>query len=319
MTLPRFSSVFKYIKQGRLREMFFRGKVYLAECYGELKYKVIGKINHEKFKIVTVHGSPMYVYLGDPGISRDLYLYRGREKFSVEFLESFLKEDDVVIDIGANIGYYVLLEHRLAKKGEIFACEPVPFNRKLLERNLDLNGIENVQVLPLAFGDGEEGEREFYIYDRINWASFYKNARELVDTINVKTTTVDAFIDEYLGGRQPSFLRMDVEGHEYEIIKGAQRALARSPNLKIFMEIHPHLISEKKLNELLATLERHKFEVKGIINDGPPHEYRFLNDSIWRSIETVPYGFVGTGYEKLRSALRAHKGNSVFFEKATKV
>ncbi len=160
MTLPRFSSVVKYIRQGRLRELFFRGKLYLAERYGELKYNVIDKVNHEKFKIVSVNGMPMYVYLGDPGISRDLYLYRNREKFSVQFLEWFLKEDDIVMDIGANIGYYVLLEHRLATRGKIFACEPVPFNRNLLERNLELNGIQDVQVLPFAFGDGE-GEREF--------------------------------------------------------------------------------------------------------------------------------------------------------------
>ncbi len=112
---------------------------------------------------------------------------------------------------------------------------------------------------------------------------------------------------------------MDVEGHEYEIMMGAQRALAQSPRLKIFMEIHPHLLSAKKLDELLTTLERHEFEVKGIINDGPPHEYPFLNDTIWSSIDPVPYGFIGTGYGKLRSVLREGKGNSVFFEKATGV
>lgn len=320
MTLPRFSSLFKYLKHGRLRELFFRGKLYLAEGYGALKYKVIEKINHEKFKIVTVNGLPMYVYLGDKGISRDLYLYHGRERFAVQFLESFLKQDDIVIDIGANIGYYVLLEHRLATKGQIFACEPVPFNRNLFERNLDLNGIQNVQVLPLAFGDGEERQHEFYLYDQINWASFNKNPRgKLVGTINVELTTVDAFVDQYLGGRWPSFLRMDVEGYEYEIMKGAQRVLAHSPNLKIFIEIHPHLLSAEKLDGLLTMLEHHKFEVKGIINECQPHEYRFLNDTIWSSIETIPYGFIGTGYEKLRSVLRVNKGTEVFFEKSSGV
>jgi FkbM family methyltransferase len=318
VTIPPFRSVFKYIKNGRLREGAFRGKLFLAERYGELKYNVVGKINREKFKIINVNGSPMWVYLGDPGISRDLYLYRTREKFSVQFFEKFVKDDDVVVDIGANIGYYVLLEHRIATRGQIFACEPVPFNRTLLERNLELNGIKDVQVLPLAFGDGEEGEREFYIYDRINWASFHNNAgSKIVKTITVKTTTVDAFTDQYLGGRWPTLLRMDVEGHEYEIIKGAQRVLAQSPNLKIFMEIHPHLLSAEKLDEMLTTLERHNFEVAGIVNDGPPHEYPFLNDRIWNSIEPIPYGFLGTGYKKLRSALELEKGNSVFFEKVS--
>ncbi len=318
MEFPRFSSAFKYIKDGRLRELSFRAKLYLAEVYGALKYKVIDKINRDKFKLVTVNGSPMYVYLGDVGISRDLYLYRTREKFSVQFLESFIKEDDVVIDIGANIGYFVLQEHRLATRGQIFACEPVPFNRNLLERNLELNGIQNVHVLPWAFGDREEDEREFHVYEQLNWASFIKHASsKLIETVNVKTTTIDAFIDRYLGGRWPSFIRMDVESHEYEIMKGAERTLAHCPSLRMFVELHPHLLSTEKLEELLTTLERNKFEVKGIINDGPPHEYRFLSDSMWGSILTVPYGFVGTGYEKLRSVLRVNQGNSVFFEKTS--
>src|SRR5579872_1066764 len=143
MMIHSLGSAYKYLRQGRYNELFFRGSVFFQEQFDAFRYNLKNRVSREKYRIVQVNGFPMYIFLEDNGISRDLYLYRHREKFAVEFFKSFVRDDDVIIDIGANIGYYVLLERELAPNGRIFACEPAPFNRNLLEMNLALNNVEN--------------------------------------------------------------------------------------------------------------------------------------------------------------------------------
>jgi len=144
---------FEYIKQGKFRELIFRGRLFVKKHYGNLKYSLICKINKDKYKIITVNDSKMYIHFDDDGISKDLYLYKEREKFATERLKSFIKEDDIIVEIGANIGYYVLLENKLARKGKIFALEPMPFSRKLLTMNVKLNNAKNIEIFPFAIGD----------------------------------------------------------------------------------------------------------------------------------------------------------------------
>ena len=311
-----FKSASRYVRQGKFSELFFRGKLVARDAYGSLKYELAGKLNREKYRIVHSNGFRMYVHLGDKGISKDLYLYGSRERFALKFLRSFLDEDDVVIDIGANIGYYVLTESACAPKGQIFATEPSAFNRKLLHMNLELNKVKHARIFPFAFAEQSESERELYLYKQTNWTSFNKNLNaEIIDTKQVRTLSLDDFVDRFMGGVMPTAMRMDVEGFETEIIKGAKRTMRDAPRLKIFMEMHPHLLSAQQLDALLHTLQHHRFEVKAIVNDCEAHVYAFLGDKMWKTIENVPYGVIGSGYEKLRMYLRMNKGTQVFVEK----
>jgi FkbM family methyltransferase len=318
MIMSTLKTAIEYIKQGKFKELIFRGRLFIKYHSGGLRYRLINKINKDKYKIVTVNGSKMYIHLDDDGISKDLYLYKEREKFATECLKSFIKEDDVIIEIGANIGYYVLLENKIAKKGKIFALEPMPFSRKLLTMNVKLNNVENVEIYPFAIGD-QNKEQDFYIYKEINISSFNQNLYgNLVSTKKVRIMTLDNFIEKYLGDTLPTVLRMDVEGFEYNVIKGAMNTIRNCNKLRIFMEIHPHILSQEQLNELLNILENNKFEIKTVTNECTPHIYPYLDNKIWDSIEEVPYGCIGNdiSYEDLRKYLRINKGSEVFFEKS---
>ena len=131
---PSNQKIFELIRQKKINELMLRGRIHVAYNFGILKYELINKLSPNKYKIISVNGSDMFICLTDKGISRDLYLYKEREKFSTEFMKSFIKEDDVIFEIGANIGYYVILETKIANKGKIIAFEPSPFNRNLLHR-----------------------------------------------------------------------------------------------------------------------------------------------------------------------------------------
>ena len=67
----------------------------------------------------------MYLNLDDKGICPDLMVNKTREVFSTAHFQTIITEDMTIIDIGANIGYYALLESQLALKGHVFAIEPV--------------------------------------------------------------------------------------------------------------------------------------------------------------------------------------------------
>lgn len=316
--MSTLKTAIEYIKQRKFKELIFRGRLFMKEHSGGIRYRLINKINKDKYKIVTVNGSKMYIHLDDDGISKDLYLYKEREKFATECLKSFIKEDDVIIEIGANIGYYVLLETKIAKKGKIFAIEPMPFSRKLLTMNVKLNNVENVEIYHFAIGD-QNKEQEFYIYKQINISGFnLKSYGNLVSTKKVRIMTLDNFIEKYLGDTLPTVLRMDVEGFEYNVIKGAMNTIRNCNELRIFMEIHPHILSQEQLNELLGILENNTFKIKTVTNECMPHCYPYLDNKIWDSIEEVPYGCIGNdiSYEDLKKYLRINRGSEVFFEKS---
>ena len=125
-----------------------------------------------KKTIACVNNSKMYLYPRQGGINYDLYLYKKREPMCTDFLihSSILKEGDVVLDIGANIGYYVLIESKLVgKTGQVYAVEPVTSTFELMQKNLQLNGLTNVSASNFAFGE-KDGESEIYVCNESNFA-----------------------------------------------------------------------------------------------------------------------------------------------------
>jgi len=306
----------KYIKQRKSKELIFRFGLLMKYYSDGIQYGLINKISKDKYKIVTINGSKMYIHLEDDGISKDLYLYKEREKFATEYMNSFIKDDDIIIEIGANIGYYVLLENKIATKGKIIAIEPMPFSRKLLTMNVKLNNAENVEIYPFAIGD-QNKEQDFYIYTKINISGFNQNPNEnLVSTIKVKTVTLDNFIKSYMDGIPPNVLRMDVEGFEYNVIKGALDTIQKCHKLRIFMEIHPHILSKEQLNDLLGILENNDFKIKALTKECSPHFYPYLDNTLL--VENAPCGCIGKdiSYEDLKKNLLANEGSEVFFEKS---
>jgi FkbM family methyltransferase len=199
------------------------------------------------------------------GIHRDLFIHGVREPWSTAIFKKELRRGDVVIDVGANIGYYVLIEAScVGREGKVYAIEPSLRNLKYLLSNILLNSVQDrVIVKWLAIGDRngvcdiEEGEAPNL--DRISLFPFQR--REGCAKIFMKT--LDSFIEEEKI-RKVDFIRMDVEGFEYRIIKGMKATLQRfSP--KLFIEIHPKKMQKyygDRFEDFLRELSRHGYIVK---------------------------------------------------------
>jgi FkbM family methyltransferase len=150
-------------------------------------------------------------------------IYAGLHEFAdMAFTLHFLRPDDLFLDVGANIGSYTLLASGVCKAKTI-SFEPDPQTMALLRRNIDLNGLHERVVLDEAAVGAEEGEVEFTIgRDSGNHVTTHAGrtqrvAMRALDTIAVATP--------------PTMIKVDVEGYEAEVFRGA-RAILNSPLLK---------------------------------------------------------------------------------------
>ena len=210
-------------------------------------------------KIVKINKS--YKMLLSPrkeGIHRDLFIYRKREPLATNFLirSGILKKGSNILEAGANIGYYALLEWEIIKpSGIIYAVEPVTLNIENLLDNIAINKPNNIIPFKLAFGE-KEGKATIYLSKKSNWCTLNKNNVQYQTGSETTTlTTLDKFLEKK---QKISFIRMDVEGYEYEILRGGTETLKE--NITIQMEIHQHAI--KNLGDFLSILKQNNFYVK---------------------------------------------------------
>jgi FkbM family methyltransferase len=197
----------------------------------------------------------MILNTNDTGLSRTLLFFGTREKDHMYILKKELKDKDVVLDLGANIGYYVLMEAELVgTSGYIYAIEPVPSNVELLKRNIALNNREDMVEVFLMGGSNKTGIEKIYISEKSNLSTFYpvnyfKSSNVTSKdspTIDVHTTT----IPDFAAGKRPfDFIRMDVEGYEVEIFEGMLPMLEdRNFRPNILFETHRPKYHEKHHN-----------------------------------------------------------------------
>ncbi len=222
-----------------------------------------------------VQGSKMYLDVNDKGISRDLAIRGVREPIHTEIIKRELGEGMVVVDIGASIGYYALIEAReVGEEGRVYAIEPSPGSFTLLKRNIEVNGFSDVvQAYNMAISD-RSGKARLYLSERWNLHTmlhpeeFLSAYHEVDRYVEVSTTT----LDDFLADKKPvDLMRMDVEGCEIEVFDGMTKTLrnGNSPR-KILFETHPsRYTANHRLKPRLEMLLSCGYEPRAIwVDDG---------------------------------------------------
>jgi FkbM family methyltransferase len=197
-----------------------------------------------KYPIVPVLNFKMIIDKDDAGISNDLYSDGIREAYITKELPKYIHQGDTVIDIGANIGYYVMQESKLVgNDGIVYAIEPVPSNFKILQDNILLNGCENVLTRNIAIGNSNRDD-VIHISAMSNMCSMAKKKgyRSYIEDVPVRVLTLDTFV---ANNRFPDLIRMDVEGYELEILQGMKGILNVERPMKLFIEVHFDILMGK--------------------------------------------------------------------------
>jgi len=189
--------------------------------------------------LIECEGNKMYVNTDDRYIG-PLLIMQAYERQQTRLFKGILGPGMVVLDIGANIGYYSLIAARIVgPAGTVYAFEPEPRNHELLVKNINLNGYSNVTPIQKAVSN-KHGKVRLFI-DRVNLGahSFSRDNNEKnAGSIEVEATTVDDFLGGLSQDNEVDLIRMDVEGAEGLVIEGANHTL-RNSNVKLMMEFSP--------------------------------------------------------------------------------
>jgi FkbM family methyltransferase len=151
-------------------------------------------------------------------------IYAGLHEFAdMAFTLHFLRADDLFLDVGANIGSYTLLASGVCKAKTI-AFEPDPQTMAFLRRNIDLNGLDGRVLLEQTAVGAEDGEVEFTLgRDTCNQVTQGNALR--TQRVSMRT------LDSVASLTPPTMIKVDVEGYEAQVFRGARTAL-NAPLLK---------------------------------------------------------------------------------------
>jgi FkbM family methyltransferase len=177
------------------------------------------------------------------GLNRVIYklMHRGGyEKALNDKLEACIRPGDCVWDVGANIGLYTLrFAELVGERGRIFAFEPSQVNFRRLQ---DAVGVAaNITVFEFGLSDRSRYETFDQGGDSLGTTSRVRPG-QLHDGPRVELRSGDDLVSEAIAF-SPQVIKIDVEGHELEVLKGLTRQLA-NPSLKhVFIEVHFGILS----------------------------------------------------------------------------
>lgn len=163
----------------------------------------------------------MYYYANDQFIGASLQYYGEYTKLEIDYVSPYLKDDDIVIDIGANIGTHTLAYSSLVPKGQVLAFEPNKRSYDVLVKNVELNNLDNVHVFRSGLGNkvGLELVTDYDPSVQGNYGTMKTGEGNSLCFIN-KLDNVCNF------NRPVKLVKIDVEGNEGEILLGGFNFIA---------------------------------------------------------------------------------------------
>ena len=142
------------------------------------------------------------------------------EPKNVEAIQKTVREDDIAYDVGAHVGYFsVLMGDIVGSGGKVIAFEPRGLNLGYLQRHVSVNNCNNIEIVSKAVGD-HSGQAK--LETRTGSGTGY-----ISDTGDeaVEITSIDELVES--GALPPpTFLKIDVEGGEMAVLRGARKVIA---------------------------------------------------------------------------------------------
>jgi FkbM family methyltransferase len=183
------------------------------------------------------------------------YWFHGKEREwdTMSLFKRVLREGDTVFEVGAHIGYISLFFKQLVGKGSVIVFEPGANNLPYLRKNVAGKGIEIVEkavgrekgvcsfFLDKLSGQNNSMVKDFFMREETESNAFDPKVKGSQET-KVEVITVDSFVEER--GIKPTFIKIDIEGFEFEALEGMKKTLADSrPMLMVEVQMHHQQIA----------------------------------------------------------------------------
>jgi len=189
-----------------------------------------------KRKFIRVMGQPLKGYQWTTSRSYEYLLGTHESPEVINRFRSWLRPDSVFYDVGGNAGYFSFIASTVITRGQILAFEPIAANIAIFEEHLRRNGrragTSCIKLLPYAVADCEKTV-QFTNDPVLTGSNTYVESQFLkpsVAKVDVKCVALDGMIAQ--GSPPPDVIKIDVEGAELDVLKGAEQTLRTSrPNL----------------------------------------------------------------------------------------
>jgi FkbM family methyltransferase len=210
----------------------------LFNSYARTRYQPLRSVT----RVTTEVGDVFDVDLSST-LEWQLWAFGRYEPHFAELFSLLVGPGDLCVDVGANVGVHTVRLAKLAgQNGEVIAIEPDPGVMRRAQRNVVLNDLANVRTVNAAASD-QAGEMR--LYRPGSWDTNRARASLLRHSyLTGATTTVPVVtIDDVCAGRRVALIKIDVEGHEAAVVRGAAGAIDRDVPSIIF-EYAPELLGD---------------------------------------------------------------------------
>lgn len=198
-------------------------------------------LKERKSSVVTLEGFKLAVHQHDTIISESIRQNKIWAQSETRLFRELITPGMVVIDVGANIGYFSLLASTLVGSGGcVHAFEPDPVNCGLLRKNVRMNHASNIKVVQAALSNNDEPLQLFLNSDNKGDHRIWEATGEARTRISVKAMTLDQYLNET--GTVPKFIKMDVQGAEGYVLEGMKETLAQSELSYLILEFWPEAL-----------------------------------------------------------------------------
>lgn len=193
-----------------------------------LCWQIASRLMSGPIALPFVQGTWLFASRGMTGATGNWYCGL-HEVNEMAFVLHLLRADDHFVDVGANVGSYTVLAGGVVK-ARVTAVEPIPATFAHLRRNVMLNGMsERTHCFQGGLSDKTGSLRFTFNLDTVNHVL---SDGEDLPFIEVPVTRLDDLVSQDV----PTLIKIDVEGHELAVLKGAQAILANSTLLAVIME-----------------------------------------------------------------------------------
>src|SRR5687768_14117768 len=180
---------------------------------------------------------------------------------------------DIVVDVGAYLGRYTLTSSNLVgENGRVVAIEGDPSHYEMLDKNLKLNKVSNVTAISCMVGSKDMhlfvGSEDNYLivsakdthnnYQEDSYKEFDETGRAQIGNTIVNLNTLDDLLIKEHGISEVNWMKIDVEGAELEVLKGAHNILSNSKRVNLLIEIHG---VNKLYKPIVEILNSHNFKI----------------------------------------------------------
>lgn len=212
---------------------------------------------------IEINGQIMYIDEKDSlGLSFNGFF----EPKETEVVKKEIKKNDVVIDIGANIGYYTLIFAQLVgPKGKVVAFEPDPANFELLKKNVLVNKYENV-ILENKAVSNKNGNLKLFLSTKNNGMHRTYPSKWCNESIEINSIRLENY---FSNEEKIDFVKLDIEGAEYDALMGMKSIIKNNKELVVFTEFVPSSLEEHGTNpeDVLDFFLNEEFKIFRINDD----------------------------------------------------